>query len=101
LEKESLVPGTSFRLLEKAPFHGPLKLILSGRNAPHYIGLEAAKNIYVSTDRPGANPKRLAARGPDHALRSYPKHLLSGSSSPGQQAPENLLRRLKRKGGAR
>ena len=101
LEKESLVPGTSFSLLDRAPFHGPLKLMLSGRNAPHYIGLEAAKNIFVSTDRPGVSPKRLAARGPDHALRSFSRPPLARSSSPEQKAAEVHSRNRKRKRVAR
>jgi DtxR family Mn-dependent transcriptional regulator len=47
LEKEALTPGVSFVLLEKAPFRGPLKLILAGRKLPQYLGLEAAKDIHV------------------------------------------------------
>jgi hypothetical protein len=34
-------------LLEKAPFQGPLKLVLPGRKLPQYLGVEAAKSIYV------------------------------------------------------
>ncbi len=101
LEKESLVPGTSITLLEKAPFQGPLKLMLSGRTTPHYIGLEAAKNIFVSADRPGGSPKRLAARGPDRALGPLSKRFLSGSPGPEQNTPEIHPRRGKRKRGAR
>ncbi|HEX2521348.1 MAG TPA: FeoA family protein, partial [Terriglobia bacterium] len=47
LEKQSLTPGATFVLLEKAPFHGPLKLMLAGRKSPQYLGVEAAKNIHV------------------------------------------------------
>ncbi|MCI0621265.1 MAG: metal-dependent transcriptional regulator [Acidobacteria bacterium] len=47
LEKESLTPGRSFVLLERGPFHGPLKLLLDGRKEAQYFGLEAAKSIYV------------------------------------------------------
>ena len=47
LEKEALTPGTSFVLQEKAPFQGPLKLVLAGRKAPQYLGVEAAKDIHV------------------------------------------------------
>ena len=47
LEKQALTPGASFVLLEKAPFQGPLKLILAGRKLPQYLGLEAAKDIHV------------------------------------------------------
>ncbi|MFN8008733.1 MAG: metal-dependent transcriptional regulator [Terriglobia bacterium] len=73
LEKESLVPGTVLSLLEKAPFQGPLKLMLTGNTSPSYIGLEAAKNIFVSVDRPGPGLKRRAAQGPERALVSFPK----------------------------
>jgi DtxR family transcriptional regulator, Mn-dependent transcriptional regulator len=47
LERESLKPGVSFRLLERAPFHGPIKIQLAGHHEPQYFGLEAAKSIYV------------------------------------------------------
>jgi len=47
LNKESLVPAQSFTLLEKAPFHGPLKLQLHGRMALTYVGHEVAACIFV------------------------------------------------------
>jgi DtxR family transcriptional regulator, Mn-dependent transcriptional regulator len=50
LEKESMIPGTRFRLLEKAPFQGPLKLSIRGKRKTQYIGLEVAKSIYVSPE---------------------------------------------------
>jgi DtxR family transcriptional regulator, Mn-dependent transcriptional regulator len=56
LEKESMVPGTRFTLLEKAPFQGPLKLSIHGRRDPQYIGLEVAKGIYVSPSHPSGVP---------------------------------------------
>jgi DtxR family transcriptional regulator, Mn-dependent transcriptional regulator len=67
LEKESMTPGTPFRLLEKAPFQGPLKLLIQSRKEPHYLGLEAAKSIYVSTGvrlDSSANPERSALKPP-------------------------------------
>jgi DtxR family transcriptional regulator, Mn-dependent transcriptional regulator len=73
LERESLIPGTSLDLIEKAPFQGPLKLLLSGKIEPCYIGLEAAKNIYVSSSKGALGSKRLIAHGPDRALRSLLK----------------------------
>ena len=97
LDKESLVPGTAFTLLEKAPFHGPLKLMLSGRDEPHYIGLEAAKNIFVSADRPGMGPKRLASRGPNHALSPFSRHPIAGSPIPGKQGVRVYPRNKKRR----
>jgi DtxR family Mn-dependent transcriptional regulator len=55
LEKQTLTPGASFMLLEKAPFQGPLKLMLAGRKVAQYLGVEAAKSIYVlPTGLPGA-----------------------------------------------
>ena len=47
LEKEALTPGATFTLLERAPFQGPLKLLLAGRTVAQYLGVEAAKNIHV------------------------------------------------------
>jgi DtxR family Mn-dependent transcriptional regulator len=63
LENESLTPGVSFQLLEKSPFQGPLKLRLAGREEPQYLGVEAAKSIYVLTaeqwyDNQGPRSKR-------------------------------------------
>jgi DtxR family Mn-dependent transcriptional regulator len=101
LEKESLVPGTSITLVEKTPFQGPLKLKLSGRDTLHYIGLEAAKNIFVSADRSGGRPKRLAARGPDRALRPFSKHFISAQPIPELNMPEIRPKRGKRRRGAR
>lgn len=50
LEKESLTPGAAFQLLERTPFQGPLKLQVAGREQPQYLGVEAAKSIYVLSD---------------------------------------------------
>ena len=47
LEKKALTPGTTFMLQEKAPFQGPLKLVLAGRKTSQYLGVEAAKDIHV------------------------------------------------------
>jgi len=63
LEKQALIPGICFVLLEKAPFRGPLKLLLAGRKLPQYLGLEAAKDIHVlpvglSRAKSGAHTKR-------------------------------------------
>ena len=60
LEKQALTPGVSFVLLEKAPFRGPLKLLLAGRKLPQYLGLEAAKDIHVlptGLSRAESNPR--------------------------------------------
>jgi len=47
IEKESLTPGTIFVLVERAPFEGPLKLLIRGKKAPQYLGVEASKSIHV------------------------------------------------------
>jgi DtxR family Mn-dependent transcriptional regulator len=57
LEKEGLIPGTSFALQEKAPFEGPLKVFVDGRSASLYLGLHAAKSIFVEQ----ADKKRVSA----------------------------------------
>jgi DtxR family transcriptional regulator, Mn-dependent transcriptional regulator len=71
LEKESLTPGASFRLLEKAPFHGPLKLQMAGRKEPQYLGVEAAKNIYVLTAESHSSESTRSKRHPETI--SFPK----------------------------
>jgi DtxR family transcriptional regulator, Mn-dependent transcriptional regulator len=40
-----LNPGVSFELLEKAPFNGPLKIIVAGEN--QFVGYEIARVLYV------------------------------------------------------
>ncbi|MBM3803406.1 MAG: metal-dependent transcriptional regulator [Acidimicrobiia bacterium] len=47
IERESLTPGTPFQLLEKGSVHGLLKLKISGRSEPQFLGIEAAKYLYV------------------------------------------------------
>ena len=47
LNKESLVPSQGFRLLERAPFQGPLKLQIRGRKTHTYVGHEVARCIFV------------------------------------------------------
>jgi DtxR family transcriptional regulator, Mn-dependent transcriptional regulator len=48
LEKESLLPGRSFNLVDRAPFDGPLKLLLTKTGTLCHIGLEVASHIFVS-----------------------------------------------------
>ncbi len=57
LDKEALVPTQTISVLEKAPFHGPLKLLRSGSQAPIYIGLDVAKRIFVLPYK--GSPSRL------------------------------------------
>jgi len=53
LHNESLVPAQSVTLLEKAPFQGPLKLRVRGRNTPIYVGHEVAMCIFVAPSNGG------------------------------------------------
>jgi len=48
LEKVKLYPATQFSLQEKAPFQGPLKLLIRDELTPLYLGIEAAKSIHVT-----------------------------------------------------
>jgi DtxR family transcriptional regulator, Mn-dependent transcriptional regulator len=58
LETEGILPTRSLSLLERAPFQGPLKLMVDGHDAPIYIGLDVAKRIFVfSFDRKGASSR--------------------------------------------
>jgi DtxR family Mn-dependent transcriptional regulator len=58
LNKESLVPGQSFTLLEKAPFQGPLKLQIRGRKAVTYVGHDVATCIFVCRAHDGKRRSR-------------------------------------------
>jgi DtxR family Mn-dependent transcriptional regulator len=62
LEKQALTPGAVFLLLEKAPFQGPLKLVLAGRKVPQYLGVEAARNIHVLPSGPSATKRDPLSR---------------------------------------
>ena len=64
LNQESLVPGQSFTIVEKAPFQGPLKLQLRGRSAPTYVGHEVATCIFVCRTANGNRSPHAAKRTP-------------------------------------
>jgi DtxR family transcriptional regulator, Mn-dependent transcriptional regulator len=66
LEKEGLLPTRSFSLVERAPFQGPLKLLLTGRNSATYIGLDVAKRIFASS-RDARGNSSLLARKPSNS----------------------------------
>src|SRR5262245_15824883 len=53
LEKEDLLPSRTFTLVERAPFQGPLKLLRDSNLPPQFIGLEAAKSVFVSPSPAG------------------------------------------------
>ena len=46
LEAIDLLPGTVFRIVEKAPFNGPLLLRINGE--PQTVGYEIATHVFVS-----------------------------------------------------
>ncbi|MFP4527968.1 MAG: metal-dependent transcriptional regulator [Candidatus Kapaibacterium sp.] len=46
-EKMGLVPGSNIKLIEKAPFNGPLTILHDGKE--RIIGNEIAKNIFVES----------------------------------------------------
>ncbi|MBI4456035.1 MAG: metal-dependent transcriptional regulator [Acidobacteria bacterium] len=64
LEREGLVPSNRFSLVEKLPFQGPLKIMLKSSEAPRFIGLEAARKVYVTPTPPLAEGRRKAADHP-------------------------------------
>jgi DtxR family Mn-dependent transcriptional regulator len=45
IEELGLRPGAPFALVDKAPFNGPLKVVVAGTQ--HFIGYEIAKLMYV------------------------------------------------------
>jgi DtxR family Mn-dependent transcriptional regulator len=49
-EKMELVPGIDIKLIEKAPFNGPLTIL--HKNEEQIIGNEIAKNIFVEPTQP-------------------------------------------------
>ena len=68
LEKQALTPGAVFLLLEKAPFHGPLKLVLPGRKLPQYLGVEAAKSIHVLPSGPSVSKHNVRSKRTGRAI---------------------------------
>jgi DtxR family transcriptional regulator, Mn-dependent transcriptional regulator len=47
LEEQGILPSRTLEVLEKAPFHGPLKLVLQNHHRPVHLGLEVATRIFV------------------------------------------------------
>ncbi len=66
LEREGLLPSHTFRLLDRVPYQGPLKIQLEGKKFPQYIGLEAARLIYVIPATPGVMTKKKESRVAAH-----------------------------------
>ncbi|MBT3346472.1 MAG: metal-dependent transcriptional regulator [Gemmatimonadetes bacterium] len=46
LDQQGLVLGTQIEIRERAPFRGPLRIVI-GADREHHLGLEAAQQIYV------------------------------------------------------
>ncbi len=62
IERESMTPGMTFVLLERTPFQGPLVFQVEGRQQRQYLGIEAAKSIYVLPAGDGVPDDRTTAR---------------------------------------
>jgi DtxR family Mn-dependent transcriptional regulator len=86
IEKESLTPGTSFQLLERAALQGLLKLRLSGHKGLQYLSIEAARNIYVLTV-----DQLHSSKG----QRSKRKSRASGGGAPSRKSPGHSPRRVR------
>ena len=95
LAKQALTPGAAFMLLEKAPFQGPLKLVLAGRKAPQYLGVEAARNIHVLPSGPPAIKQHPRS---SHASQTI---AFQGSSVPTKVAEASGRRRKPLRGSSR
>ena len=62
LEKEGLLPARILSLMERAPFDGPLKLLLTETDTACYIGLDVAKHIFVFPMKQRADARRRPAK---------------------------------------
>src|SRR5687768_10874568 len=61
LAELELVPGTELQLLERAPFNGPLKVQVGGRE--RFVGLELARSLEVeAVDAVARRPKKNKAK---------------------------------------
>jgi DtxR family Mn-dependent transcriptional regulator len=58
LEKEGLLPTRTLSLVDRAPFDGPLKLLLTKTDTVCHISLDLAKHIFVSPVKKWRNPRR-------------------------------------------
>ncbi len=47
-EKKGLIPGVKLKIIDKAPFNGPITAFFNGEN--QIIGNEIARNIYIEFD---------------------------------------------------
>jgi DtxR family transcriptional regulator, Mn-dependent transcriptional regulator len=61
LAQLELVPGAEVELLERAPFNGPLKLQVGGRE--HFLGAELARSLEVEEMDPSPKPKKIKTKG--------------------------------------
>jgi DtxR family Mn-dependent transcriptional regulator len=62
LEKEGLVPTRTLSLLDRAPFEGPLKLLLTKGGTVCYIDLDVARHIFVSPRRKSSNVRGRSSK---------------------------------------
>jgi DtxR family Mn-dependent transcriptional regulator len=61
LAQLELVPGAEVELLERAPFNGPLKFQVGGRE--HFLGAELARSLEVEETDPSPKPKKIKTKG--------------------------------------
>ena len=61
LAQLELVPGAEVELLERAPFNGPLKLQVGGRE--RFLGAELARSLEVEEMVPSPKQKKIRTRG--------------------------------------
>jgi DtxR family Mn-dependent transcriptional regulator len=83
LNRESLVPSQNFRLLERAPFQGPLKLQIQGRKSAIYLGHEVAACIFVCPN-PNGKKRPLTLRPVHLARRRRKTSSRKGVCAPGR-----------------
>jgi DtxR family Mn-dependent transcriptional regulator len=67
LEKEGILPDRALTLVDKAPFGGPLKLLLTETGTVCYIGLVVAEQIFVSPAKKG---RKSSSATPGHTPES-------------------------------
>jgi DtxR family Mn-dependent transcriptional regulator len=57
LQKLGLLPTQTLSVLDRAPFDGPLKLLLTETGSVCHIGLDVAKHVFVSSMKQGGKSR--------------------------------------------
>jgi DtxR family transcriptional regulator, Mn-dependent transcriptional regulator len=94
LKKEALTPGAVFHLLERSPFQGLLKFRVAGRKEPQYLGIEAAKNIYVLAAVQLRSQHGRRSKGQGETI-AFPKPKSKAFSSRSRKPARRATRRTK------